>query len=163
MDNYKLAFLYGKDDITRNIIAGQLEKYGNILEDKLHIECLLKYIKEKGFTEDIFNKLTIKHAPEVVAYLISKKGHIVFLNITKKIKTQGKNGLFIIPDDISPLLEESLFMFADSIKDFNVSILYNLRLSEGFLDGKELVPEFNENPRTMLERYFEETKKEKQY
>lgn len=163
MDKYKIAFIYGKADLNRNIKEGQIEKYGDLDDDSYHIIYLLEYIKEKQFNDNIFSKLNPSHLPEVVSYLISRMGHIVFLNTTKNESKYGKSGMFIIPSDISQITEDSLFIFADIIKDFSVRILYDLNLSSGFLDGDELIPSSKENPRTMLERYFEKIKKEKQH
>lgn len=155
MDNYKFAIIYGKDDSERDIQAGKIEKYGNIeLGDLNHIDYLLEYIDNKFSDVDMFKALNNRHTPEIAAFLISRLGHVVFLNATKNAKRYGKTGIFIMPDEITEKQKETIYSFYEEIKDFSVTIIYNLKITDGFLDGVNLAPVNKEDSKKLLDSFF---------
>lgn len=156
MDNYKFAVIYGKDDNEKDIQAGKIEKYGNIeLGDLNHIDYLLEYIDNKFSNVDMFKALNNRHTPEIAAFLISRLGNVVFLNATKNAKRYGKSGIFIMPDEISDKQKEALYSFYEEIKDFSITIIYNLKIVDGFLDGVNLAPVNREDSKKILDSFFE--------
>lgn len=163
MDNYKLAFIYGNEDEKLNIKKAKIEQYGENDDDSLHILYLLDFIKEKGFPQPIFKNITSRHQPEVVAFLITTLGHIVFINTTKNVEKYGKSGLFLLPKTIDEDVEDSLYLFADSIKDYSVIISYDMDIKDGILNGKEMQSVGNDTPRKLIEEYFRKQEKNKQY
>lgn len=145
MDNYKIA-----------IINDKIDKIGDTsVEDSMHIQVLIDYIKEHYKENKMFDILNIRHSPEIAAYLISRLGNIVFLNITKDVKKYGKTGIFIMPDEIDDGLKEKVIDFSRSIDDYSVTIFYDLDIKEGVLDSKNSSSiEFN-NPKELLVDFFD--------
>ncbi len=163
MDNYKFAIIYGNDDRKRNIEAGKIEKHGDIQNgDLCHIDCLIEYIDDKYSDVEMFKVLNNRHAPEIAAFLISKLGSVVFLNVTKDAKKYGKSGFLMMPDVISEKQKETMYAFCNEIKDYNVSIFYNLNIVDGFLDGANLVPMNREEPQKLLDSFFNKIKEEQE-
>ncbi len=161
MENYKFAIIYGNDDSKRNIEVGKIEKYGDLrIGDLNHIDYLIEYIDSKYSDIDMFKVLNNRHAPEIAAYLISRLGSVVFLNATKDAKKYGKTGFFMMPDAITEEQKESMYAFCSEIKDFNVSIYYNLKIVDGFLDGANLFPMAREEPQKLLDSFFNKVKEE---
>lgn len=155
MDKYKIAFIYGVTDEQRKTEDGELKFYGENIEDSFHSVYLVEFIQEKYPDFKMFQKLNYKHQPEMIAYLLSRVcHHIVFLNTTKDVEKYGKTGTFIMPKDISEKQWETLFLFCDSIPDYQVTINYDIVLVDGLLDSKSLSSTENSNPRSLMESYF---------
>ena len=156
MDNNKFAVIYGNEDSKRDIRDGQIEKYGDIeFSDLNHIDYLMEYISQKFKDVEMFKALYNRHSPEVAAFLISRLGHAVFLNATKNAKKYGKSGIFIMPDEISDKQKEALYSFYEEIKDFSITIIYNLKIVDGFLDGVNLASVNREDSKKTLDSFFE--------
>lgn len=156
MDNNKFAVIYGNEDSKRDIRDGQIEKYGDIkFSDLNHIDYLMEYISQKFKDVEMFKALNNRHSPEVAAFLISRLGHAVFLNATKNAKKYGKSGIFIMPDEISDKQKEALYSFYEEIKDFSITIIYNLKIVDGFLDGVNLASVNREDSKKTLDSFFE--------
>lgn len=156
MDNNKFAVIYGNEDSKRDIRDGQIEKYGDIeFSDLNHIDYLMEYISQKFKDVEMFKALSNRHSPEVAAFLISRLGHAVFLNATKNAKKYGKSGIFIMPDEISDKQKEALYSFYEEIKDFSITIIYNLKIVDGFLDGVNLASVNREDSKKTLDSFFE--------
>ena len=47
LDDYRIVFIYGTDEIEKNITNGKIEYYGESYKDYLHNRYLLDYVKEK--------------------------------------------------------------------------------------------------------------------
>lgn len=104
MENYKLAFIYGKDDENRNIKEGNIERLGDAHdEEQLHINCLLEYAKHRYSDIGIFKKLNSNHMPETAGYFFTLFGHIVFFNTTKNVEKYGKSGIFLMPQELTDI------------------------------------------------------------
>ena len=144
MDNYKIA-----------IINDKVDKIGDTnVEDYMHIQVLIDYIKKHYKEHKMFDVLNTRHSPEIAAYLISRLGNIVFLNITKDVKKYGKTGIFIMPDEIDEELKERVIEFSKSVNDYSITIFYDLEIKDGLLDSKiNSSVEFN-NPQEMLISFF---------
>jgi hypothetical protein len=155
MDNYKFAIINGEDNSEKDIQAGKVERYGNIeFGDLNHIDYLMEYIDNKFSDVPMFKSLNNRHTPEIAAFLISRLGYIVFLNATKNAKRYGKTGIFIMPDEITDKQKEALYSFYEEIKDFSVTIIYNLKIVDGFLDGVNLAPVNKEDSKKLLDSFF---------
>lgn len=61
LDDYRIVFIYGTDEIEKNITNGKIEYYGESYKDYLHNRYLLDYVKEKYSEVPIFSQLTIRH------------------------------------------------------------------------------------------------------
>lgn len=59
LDDYRIVFIYGTDEMEKNITNGKIEYYGESYKDYLHNRYLLDYVKEKYPEVPIFNQLTI--------------------------------------------------------------------------------------------------------
>lgn len=163
MDNYKFAIIYGNDDCKRNIEDGRIERYGNLITGDLnHIDYLIEYINSKYSDVEMFKILNDRHAPEIAAFLISRLGSVVFLNVTKDVKKCGKSGFIMMPDVISEKQKETMYIFCNEIKDYNVSIFYNLNIIDGFLDGDNFVSMEKEEPHKLLDSFFNKIKEEQE-
>jgi len=155
MDNYKFAVIYGNEDCEKNIEDGKIEKYGDIkLSDFNHIDYLLEFIDSKFHDVNMFKTLNNRHTPEIAAFLISRFGHTIFLNATKDAKKYGKSGIFIMPDKISKKQKEAIYSFFEEIKDFSITIIYNLKIVDGILDGISLAPINKEESKKLLNSFF---------
>lgn len=67
----------------KDLIDGEIVNYGKYNVDSLHVQNLLDYANKNFKEYSIFQKLSIRHQPEVVSYFLTKLGIIVFLNMTK--------------------------------------------------------------------------------
>ncbi len=162
MDNYKITFIHGNQFENKHLLDGEIENCGICDEDSLHIVNLVNYA-QKTFPEfSLFQKLTIRHQPEVISYFLTRLGIIVFLNMTrydeKNLRTYGKMGTFLLPDELTEKQVESLKKFAESISDFDVSINYNLSIDSGILDSKMIQSHNHETPLELVEIYLNRTK-----
>ena len=155
MNDYKLAIIHGKDDEKRNIKAGQMEKVGNVADsDVLHVTCLLDYAKQKYPDIEIFHNLNYRHRPETVGYFFTLLGDAIFFNTTKNVAKYGKEGMLMLPQEISPLQKEKLFELSKTISDFSLIIISDLTLEDGFVMGENKYPLNKETPCEMLTNYF---------
>lgn len=155
MDIYKLALIYGKNDELRQIHDGQIKKIGNVLEEELlHATCLLDHAKEIYPNVTIFKQLNNRHRPETIGYFFTLLGNILFLNTTKNVEKHGKRGILMMPNDWTEAQTESLKQLCHMIGDFSITIFYDLKITDGMLDGKELYPMGEEKPWDLVERYI---------
>lgn len=159
MNENKIALIYDHDDINKGFTDGQIEFYGNMEQDSLHIAYLLDYARSKFPEIPIFQQLTLRHQPEVAAYFLTRLGMIVFLNMTKydpeHLKKYGKMGMLMLPDQMTPAQIESLKQFVADIQDFDISIHYNLSIDMGMLDAKTIIGLNHETPMELMNLYFE--------
>lgn len=158
MDNYKVAFIYGEDLEDKGLLDGSIEQYGDMKKDSLHVAYLLDYAKEHFGEMPIFNRLTIKHQPELVAYFLNQLGIIVFFNMTKYdenyIKKHGKDAMLMLPDNLTDKQKDTLRKLAEDISDFNLLINYDITLDTGILDSKTIQGSDNETPSELIEIYL---------
>ena len=162
MDNYKIAFINGNNFEDRNLVDGQIDYFGEIGNDTLHIMNLLEYAKNNFSDIPVFNQLTIRHQPEVVAYFLTRIGIIVFFNMTRydenHLKKYGRNGMFMLPDELTDKQIESLKEFTENISNFSISVNYDLNIDTGILDSKSIQGFNNETPKEIVNIYLERKK-----
>lgn len=156
MDDYKITILYGNNDSVKNIKKGTFENIGNMKTDTdiPHIQLFLDYINNLYKDVKMFDILNERHSPETAAFLISRLGNIVFLNITKEHKKYGKLGIFIMPDHIDYIMQEQLLKLSETIKDFSISIYYDLEVKDGLLDSKIISFVDSKTPKEVLTAFF---------
>lgn len=155
MENYKFAIFYGDENKKKEMQDGKVEKFGNILlEDFNHIHYLIEYIDNNFSDIPLFKSLNKRHSPEIAAFLISRLGNIVFLNVTQNIKRFGKSGIFVMPDKITEKQKTTLYYFLEEIKDFSITIIYKLKIVDGILDGDNLVQGDKDNSKNLLDSFF---------
>ncbi len=166
MNEYKIAFIYGNNDESKGMVDGKIEFYGSMNSDALHIAYLLDYAKTKFPEMKIFDMLTIRHQPEIVAYFLTKLGITVFFNMTKydsnNLKKYGKMGMLMVPDQLSSAQIESLKKFTTEINDFDIIINYDLSIDTGILDSKMIRSFDHETPLELINIYLERNKIENQ-
>lgn len=162
MDKYKIALIYGDDFINKGKEDGEIDYCGEIDSDSLHVVSLLNYAKENFPEIQVFQQLSIRHQPEVVAYFLTQLGIIVFFNMTKyddtHIKRYGRNGMFMMPDQLTPKQTESLKEFSKSINDFKCLINYDLTIDSGILDSKIIQSLNHETSNEIVDIYLERKK-----
>lgn len=162
MDKYKIALIYGNNFVEKGIEEGKIDYCGEMGSDSLHVVSLLNYAKEKFSEIPVFQQLSIRHQPEVIAYFLTRLGIIVFFNMTKydenHIKKYGRNGMFMMPDELTPKQEESLKEFTKSINDFKCSINYDLTIDTGILDSKIIQSLNHETSNEIVDIYLERKK-----
>ncbi len=152
MEDFKIAFIYAKNDEKRKTYEGQIEKFGKIEEESPHSSCLLQYAEERCPHIEIFKRLNYRHRPETIGYFFTAIfNDIIFLNTTKDIGEYGKTGVFLMPSEITEVQKESAYHFAQEINDFSVFMLYDLSIQEGILEGKEML---DSDPTQILDTYF---------
>ncbi len=162
MDNYKFAVIYGNVDSKGDIKDSHIERYGDIeFGDLNHIDYLMEYISKRFKDVEMFKALSNRHSPEVAAFLISRLGHVVFLNATKNAKKYGKAGIFIMPDQISEEQKRAIYSFYEEVKDYSITIIYDLKVVDGILDGVNLAPVNREDARKLLDSFFTKTENKK--
>lgn len=156
IDSYKLAIIYGKEDNIKNIKDGQIEMRGNAYDfDVIHIKCLLDFAKERYPEVEIFKRLNYKHTPEIASYFLTLLDNIVFLNTTKDIEKYGKTGIFMMPKTFSEMQIDTLISFTENLKDYSISICYDLELVDGILESKELHSLDKKQAIKLLETYLQ--------
>lgn len=140
---------------------GNIEFIGAIEKDSLHVVSLLEYAQNTFSQLPIFNQLTIRHQPEIIAYFLTRMGIAVFFNMTRydenNLKKYGKTGMLMLPDQLTQKQETSLKEFSQSISDFSICINYDLTIESGILDSKMIQGCNHEKPLELLECYFEKT------
>ena len=97
---------YLKEDGSIDVIGDCFDKY------LLHSTTLLEYARKNYKNDNIFNKLTYKHSPELISYFYTKYGDIVMLNTTKEddIKLNRKiNLVLLMPNDVSDKQKSVLY------------------------------------------------------
>lgn len=160
MDQYKIAMIYGEDSIEHQTQDGQIEYFGNALdENTLHITTFVDDIIAKKYSDvNLLKKITWRHQPEVPAFFLSKMfNHSIFLNTTSDIEKYGKTGMFILSDQLSDKQQESLLAFCKTIHDYNIKICYQLELNEGLIDSRNFGNDGVEKhtPLELMEYYLE--------
>jgi hypothetical protein len=162
LDDYRIVFIYGTDEIEKNITNGKIEYYGESYKDYLHNRYLLDYVKEKYPEVPIFNQLTIRHQRELIAYFLVKMGHIIFFNTTskdeKEFKKYGRTGQFMMPDVITEEQELALNKFCQEIKDYDILIDYDITLEDGILNSKSIQGTGDQNPEAIIQSYNQNSK-----
>ena len=163
MDNYKIALIHSDSFEDRGLMDGQFEVCGEINKDSLHVMNLLDYANNKFSEMSIFQKLSVRHQPEVVSYFLTKLGIIVFLNMTKydneHLKKYGKMGMLLLPDELTDRQKDTLIKFAEKISDFDIYINYDLSIDTGILDSKTIQGFNHETPRELIDIYFKRLNK----
>ena len=158
MDNYKIAFIHGNNFEEKGLIDGEIVNYGKYNVDSLHVQNLLDYANKNFKEYSIFQKLSIRHQPEVVSYFLTKLGIIVFLNMTKyddkHLKKYGKSGMFLLPDQLTEKQQTSLIEFAKNIENFDVMINYDISIDTGILDSKTIQGFNHETPLELINVYL---------
>lgn len=167
MDDYKIAFIFGSDKQDANIFDGGIKKIGDMKDGYFHSTTLLNFAKEYYSDVGMFKKLTNKHAPEAISYFYTHLfNHAVFLNATKynedgSLGKHGKQGIILLPKNLTEKQKNTLMEFFKEIEDFNIRILYNLSIDFGILDGSEISSLSREKPVVVFEKYLEKTNKNK--
>ena len=138
IDEYKMIIIPPKG--VSNLQEGDIFPYGEKVEYDKHVPCFIDFCKTYYADIPIFQKLTVRHTPEVFAYFLQDLGNIIFLNTTSEvsIKKYGKTGMIVLPEDPSEKQRESLYVLAKEIDDYHISIFYNLTLTDGMVSGCEL-------------------------
>lgn len=158
MDNYKIAFIHGDNFKDKGLIDGKFEVCGENSKDSLHVMNLLDYANLNFPEVSIFQKLSIRHQPEVISYFMTKLGIIVFLNMTKyddeHLRKYGRSGMFMLPDELTDKQKESLIEFAKSIENFDIMINYDLSIDTGILDSKTIQGFNHETPQELIDIYL---------
>lgn len=164
MDDKKIAFIFGNTKEEKGIYEGEIDRIGNIKDGTFHSTCLIEYGKEKYPEVSIFQKLTNRHMPEAISYFfINSFNHAIFLNTTKylddgRIGKHGKQGLLLLPNQLTEKQKEGIEKFLDEVHDYSVSILYDLNIDAGVIDGSEIVSISKEDPHSVFNSYLEKTK-----
>lgn len=157
MENYKLAFIHGRTDEKRNIKEGEIVKFGSKEENSLHMIHLLDYAKRTYPDVKLFNLLSNRHSPEIAGYFYTLLGDIVFFNTTHQdVEKYGKTGFLMLPKNMTSLQEESLYILAEEINDFEISIHYNITLEDGLLNTNSIQSSDKKSPRELLDIYFQQ-------
>lgn len=165
MDKYKIALIYGDNFIEQGKEEGRIEYCGEIENDSLHVVSLLNFAKDNFPEIPVFQQLSIRHQPEVVAYFLTRLGIIVFFNMTKyddnHMKKYGRNGMFMMPDELTPKQEEALKEFSESINNFKCSINYDLTIDTGILDSKIIQSLNHETSNDIIDIYLQRKQENK--
>ena len=138
IDEYKMIII--PPEGVPNLLDGEIFPYGKKIEYDKHVPCFIDFCKSYYANIPIFQKLTVRHTPEVFAYFLSDLGNIIFLNTTSEVslKKYGKTGIVFLPEAPSEKQRESLYVLAQEIDDYRISVLYNLSLIDGMVSGNEL-------------------------
>ena len=163
MDNSKVVIIFGKDDEKGNFYDGEIESYGDARDADLHIATLLE-IANKYFSDDpIISRLNIRHQANIAAYFMVELGHVVFLNTTsyKKefLEKHGKNGLLMVPDQMSIKQFETLKEFLHQVEDYTITVCSSLKLNEGFLESKNFTSIRGANKELVIDKLNSEVEK----
>lgn len=157
MDNYKIAIIYGNNDLNKDKKNGEIELYGSVEDDYMHTKYLLDYVNSHYPEVAIFKQLTIRHQRELIAYFLVKMGNIVFFNTTptdeKEFQKYGYTGQFMMPDTITDEQNTALNDFCSQINKYDILISYDITLEDGFLDSKTIQATGNTNPEDLIKNY----------
>ena len=64
----------------------------------------------------------------------------------------------MLPNQLTEKQKEGIEKFLDEVCDYSVSILYNLNIDTGMIDGSEIVSISKEDPHSVFKSYLEKTK-----
>lgn len=161
----KITIIYGEKPVDHQMRNGEIETLGLLDDENFHIICFCDYFKTHFLEEPIFRKISFTTDLNFITFLLSQRGHIVFLNTTsiKDKKRFFKSGMLVMPNSITEQQKSTLRTFIKTIQDYSLQLYYQLSLSkDGILDGKAISTSSECNAETLLENYFmkeEETKK----
>ena len=115
MEESKIVIIFGKDKLEEGIHEGEIRKIGELVNEYFHSTLLINFAKKNYSEIPIFQKLSNRHIPEVIAYFYTLYfNHIIFLNTTSvnnNIVSKNKQGIFIMPNEISETQKEALYSF----------------------------------------------------
>ncbi len=152
ISDYLIEFIYGVDDIKRNIKDGTIEMYGSRASGNSHTNYLLEWIKNKYPDIKFLKGLNSKHDPGTISALITKLGHIVFLDISNEYMHAG---ILLLPNKISEKQKDAIYKFANMISNYTLYIEYDFTLNDGVIDSKTIDNELD-TPKEMIDKYFNE-------
>lgn len=162
MDDYKIAFIYGNDNMNESLKNGSIHYYGEVSKGKIHSMHLLDYTAEYYPEVSIFKQLNVRHQPEVIAYFLVRMGHIVFFNTTKydedNLRKYGRTGFFMLPDTLTEKQQEYIGLFAKQISDYNIFITYDIEMIDGILDSKTYNSVERVTPIELIKNYINNQK-----
>ena len=168
MNDDKVVFIFGSNKEEAGIHDGDIMKIGNVKEeDYFHSSLLLNFAHQYYPNISVFNKLSSSHRPEAISFFFTHFfNHAVFLNTTRynengSLRKYGKQGVLLLPQQLTDNQKDTLTQFLEEISDFNIVILYNLTLEQGFFDAEEIATASKERPDVLFEKYLEKTEKSK--
>lgn len=154
MEQHKLAIISSD---------GKIKKRGDrTVEKLLHATCLLEFIKEEYPNNETLKRLTIKHTANTIGFFLTLYGNIVVFNTTRYDEKHGKNGFVMMPDNFTETQQESLEGLLRSIPTYSIRIAYNMKVTDGILEGKEIASTEKIPPIQVLEMYYQKVGRKKQ-
>ncbi|MCI9233993.1 MAG: hypothetical protein HFH08_05310 [Bacilli bacterium] len=134
---------------------GEIAKRGDRKDEKLpHAICLLEYIKEKYPNNETLKKLNFRHTPNIIGFFLTLYGNAILFNTTKHEEKYGKSLYLLMPATLTESHQRSLEELLESTPSYSLTIAYNMKVTNGVLDGQELSPVEKIPPIQVLEMYY---------
>lgn len=114
----KIAIIHGDE------LDGKIDYIRcNLENEKIHIAMMLDYLKTHYLEDEFLQKSNIYTSINSIALYLSRKGNIIFLNTTsyskEMLKKHGRNGILIMPSNITENQKESLKELKENISGLN--------------------------------------------
>ncbi len=139
MDDYKCAVI---------LENGNIEKFGDSRSDEIHAICLLENGRRLHPNNNYFKMLNENHLFSTIAYYFTEANDITFINVTsyrkEELRKYGRRGIFFLPSVITKEQIESLKVFAEDIKDFDIELKSDFSIVDGILEYKTIRPSESE-------------------
>lgn len=161
--NDKIVIIYGQLEVNGKDMDGKIEMLESGYEEN-HIDVFIDYIENNMKNDPFMKQVNSKFSPNTIACMMSLEGHIVFFNTTsynKNNQNNIKDGLLVLPIDISEKQKESLYFFIENIDNYRLLIQYDITLNEGIFDSKQIQMKYDDTPKELLDQYFSNNNKTK--
>lgn len=161
MENYETLdnFFYKKDILMKKeddlmdeymaaVISGDSENDGKItylgygFNYDYHAECLIDYAKKTYPNISGFENIDYMKEPNLPVYYLTRLNNIVFANVSVD---DEKLGMLYLPRAISDEQVKTLLQLLNLVYDFEVMVVYDMSLIEGFVLGKDFEVSENED------------------
>ena len=153
MKDAKIGVIFGNNDKNGEYREGKFIYYGNIYDDEVfHSQCLLDFANVYFPDKSIFKKLTVRHSPSTIGMFYVFDGNVLILNTSSD--KHGKSLTIMMPDNISDVVKDKLYKVVGELDDFSLTLIYDIYLNEGIINGNEMSTYTSEDRINLLDKYF---------
>lgn len=124
----KIAIIHGEEKLD-----GQIDYITcNLENEKIHIAMMLDYLKTHYLEDNFLQSSNIYTSINSIALYLCRKGNAIFLNTTsynkEMLMKHGRNGILIMPQNITENQKESLQELKEKISKINeLQVWYDIQ------------------------------------
>ena len=147
----KIAIIHGNNSVDGINKNGQIDYINCTLEDEyFHIVLILNYLENNYKDNKILQNYDIYTSINKIAITLCNLGEVVFLNTTtyrkEMLEKHGKNGIFILPNDITEEQKNGILELKEKISKFNeIQLWYDIQedlSAKMLIGGPDIIDEF---------------------